>query len=85
MSEQPVTDDRPARSATSPWRQIVLMALPLALAWGAAFWVTGMLWWRAPQPADEPLQPPAAAQVHGVDTDWVNMDLYKRSNPQWRP
>ena len=66
------------------FRPLALMALPLALAWGAAFWVTGMLWWRAPQSTTS-LPPPAAAELHPPDTTWVELDLYERSNPQWRP
>lgn len=67
------------------WRPALLMALLLALAWALAFEVTGMLWWRAgPTVSDRP-PPPPPAQVHAVDTSWVDLDLYRRSNPQWRP
>lgn len=81
MSEETTT----GRGPGAWWRQVLIVALPLALAWAAAFWVTGILWWHAPQGAEQPLEPPAAAQVHAADTSWVNLDLYRRSNPQWRP
>ena len=77
-----------ADQSVSRWRglrPLLLMALPLAAAWGAAFWVTGMLWWRAPAGHAESVPPPPPAKVHPVDTSWVDLDLYRRSNPQWRP
>lgn len=83
-----MTDESTTQSAagrTSWLRTILLMAIPLALAWLVAFWVTGMLWWRAPDTAVAVDQTPPPAQVHPADSDWVDIDLYRRTNPQWRP
>ncbi len=83
MTDEPTTQPATARPA---WlRTVLLMAIPLALAWAAAFWVTGMLWWRAPDTAAQATEVPPAAQVHAADSDWVDIEMYRRSNPQWRP
>ena len=83
MSDNTTTQSATAR--TSWLRTVLLMAIPLALAWTAAFWVTGMLWWRAPDLATNADQTPPPAQVHSADSDWVDIEMYRRSNPQWRP
>ena len=83
MSEHNAT--QPATAGPSWLRTILLMAIPLALAWTAAFWVTGMLWWRAPDTAAQATQVPPPAQVYPADSDWVDIEMYRRSNPQWRP
>ena len=83
MTDEPTT--QPATAKPAWLRTVLLMAIPLALAWAAAFWVTGMLWWRAPDTAAQANEIPPPAQVHPADSDWVDIEMYRRSNPQWRP
>ena len=81
-----MSDDRDEKA--SLWRTLrplLLMVLGLAVVWGAALWVTGMLWWRAPTGQGEKVPPPPPAKIEPVDTSWVDLDLYRRTNPYWRP
>ena len=83
MSEE--TTAQSANGRTNWWRTVLLMAIPLALAWAAAFWVTGMLWWHAPDTAARVDHTPPPAKIHAANSGWVDLELYRRSNPQWRP
>ena len=65
-------------------RTVLLMALPLAVVWGVAFWITGLLWWEAGDAVAQ-LPPPAAPQIEAVDPDVVNLERYKTAHPHWQP
>ncbi len=85
MSAEAANEEKATVSRNGWLRTVLVMAVPLAVAWGAAFWVTGMLWWRAPAPDEAAAATPPPASVHEVDSAWVDMPMYKRSNPQWHP
>ncbi|MGD9497556.1 MAG: hypothetical protein AB7Y46_14740 [Armatimonadota bacterium] len=65
-------------------RPLLLMALPLAGVWTAAFAITGLLWWGAPTQVEQ-VPPPEAPELEAIDAQGVDLELYGRAHPMWVP
>ena len=78
------TDDRQGTPASAV-RPVVAIALVLVIAWWAAFSVTGILWWGAPDDQGQRLAPPDPPQIQAAEADWISLDLYQRAQPRWQP
>jgi hypothetical protein len=79
-----MTPDSPRSKLSTAWLAAVIV-LVLAVAWWAAFWLTGLLWWGAPADAGQRVPPPVPAQLRDAQAPWVDLDLYQRSHPRWQP
>ena len=73
---------QPPASAVWP---VVAIALLLVIAWWAAFSLTGILWWGAPDDQGQRLAPPDPPQIQAAEADWISLDLYRRAQPRWQP
>lgn len=63
---------------------VLLMAIPLAVVWAVAFWITGLLWWDAGE-AVQQVPPPEAPQIEAVDASNIDLDRYTKAHPRWEP
>ncbi len=84
MTSDELRSEEPERSERSWIRTILLMAVPLALVWAAAFWITGLMWWEAGTQV-EPVPPPETAEIQPVDSDSIDLDRYTKAHPSWTP
>ena len=61
---------------------LVAFLVAMALLWRGVFMMTGILWWQAPRPEARPTPPPPA-QFRPANTDWIDLNAYRRNNPFW--
>ncbi len=79
ISEAPDSSERGWLGTT------LLMAVPLAVTWAVAFWITGILWWDAGADEVQQVPPPEPPAIEAVDASGTNLDLYGRAHPFWSP
>lgn len=84
MSADDLRLEEPKPTERGWLRTVLLMALPLAVVWAVAFWITGLLWWEAGE-AVEQVPPPARPQIERVDASDIDLDRYTVAHPQWQP
>jgi hypothetical protein len=85
MSAEEQRSEAPDPSERGWLRTSLLMALPLAVMWAVAFWITGILWWDAGEAAVEQVPPPEPPAIEAVDAGGTDLDLYTRAHPFWSP
>jgi hypothetical protein len=69
------------------WKSVVLCLaalLAILLLWQQVFVMTGLLWWNAPR-AVAPVTPPSALAQPHPDTNWVDLQAYQNTHPEWNP
>ena len=76
--------EEPGRAEPGWLRTVLLMAIPLAAVWAAAFWITGLLWWDAGE-AVKQVPPPEPPRIERVDASTVDLELYTTAHPRWEP
>ncbi|HEY3397126.1 MAG TPA: hypothetical protein VGM19_05635 [Armatimonadota bacterium] len=61
---------------------LAIFLVVVGLMWREVFVLTGILWWQAPRSADRPAPPPPA-QFKTPATDWIDLQVYYKSHPEW--
>jgi hypothetical protein len=84
MAVDEIRPEEPEPTERGWVRTVLIMALPLAAVWAAAFWITGLLWWDAGD-AVEQLPPPDPPQIESVESETIDLDRYTRAHPMWQP
>lgn len=84
MTADELRPEEPERTERSWLQTVLVMALPLAVVWAAAFWITGLLWWDAGE-AVEQVPPPEPAQIQQVGADSIDLERYTKAHPAWTP
>lgn len=85
MAADDIRLEEPRQTDRSWLRTVLLMALPLAVIWGVAFWVTGLLWWDAKVGDVQQVSPPPPASIEAVDGSRIDLERYRRARPHWSP
>jgi hypothetical protein len=76
--------EEPEKTERGWLRTVLLMAVPLAAVWAAAFWITGLLWWDAGE-AVEQVPPPDPPEIQAVDHEGIDLERYSRAHPTFSP